>query len=47
MQPVTPKINPFKLIWYRFDWSENQVAKNNTRYWKWEIHNNGFKPKLP
>lgn len=35
--------NPYRLIWYRFDWTEKQIAINNTKYWKWEIKYNGFK----
>lgn len=38
-----PKPNPYSLVWYRSDWSESKTAKNNARYWEWEIVHNGFK----
>lgn len=38
-----PKSNPYSLVWYRSDWSKSRTAKNNARYWQWEIVHNGFK----
>jgi len=40
---IEPKSNPYSLVWYRSDWSESRTAKNNARYWQWEIEHNGFK----
>lgn len=37
------KKNPFKLIWYNSDMTENQISENNTRYWEWEIKYNNLK----
>lgn len=37
------KPNPYSLVWYRRGWSESRIAKNNARYWQWEIDHNGFK----
>ena len=36
--------NPYMLIWYKQGWDEKQITENNTKYWKWEIDYNGFKP---
>lgn len=38
------KKNPYMLIWYRKGWSENKIARNNKKYWQWEIDHNGFRP---
>lgn len=37
------KTNPYKLYWYKSGWSKTKTAKNNEKYWRWEIENNGFK----
>lgn len=37
------KPNPYKLVWYRADWSKTKTEKNNAKYWEWEIVHNGFK----
>ena len=39
----TPK-NPYNLVWYDSKMSKNQIKKNNTKYWEWEIKYNNFKP---
>lgn len=36
--------NPYQLTYYNRDWSEKQTAINNTKYWKWEMEHNNFKP---
>jgi hypothetical protein len=37
-------MNPYKLIWYKKGWSEKRIAKNNAKFWLWEIKNNNFQP---
>jgi len=37
------KKNPFQLIWYKAEWSEARTAKNNQKFWEWEIKHNGFR----
>lgn len=36
--------NPYTLIWWKSGWSLSKIKKNNTKFWQWEIKNNGFKP---
>ena len=36
--------NPYILLWYKHNWSHRKVEINNSKYWQWEIDNNGFKP---
>lgn len=38
------KTNPYQLVWYRADWSDAKVKKNNTKYWEWEMKYNNFVP---
>ena len=38
------KPNPYMLLWYKQGWSENKIARNNQKYWQWEIDHNGFRP---
>ncbi len=39
-----PKLeNPYQLVWYNVNWSETKTAKNNAKYWKWEVENNNLK----
>jgi len=38
------KPNPYMLLWYKQGWSEKRIAINNSKYWKWEIDHNGFRP---
>ena len=38
------KKNPYMLLWYQKGWSKKRIAKNNYKYWQWEIENNGFRP---
>lgn len=38
-----PKKNPHTLVWYRHDWSEEKTAKNNRKFWAWEIKRNGLR----
>jgi hypothetical protein len=42
--PKRPE-NPYELIWYRQGWSDKRVAKNNTKYWEWEMKYNNFQPQ--
>lgn len=37
------KHNPYRLVYYRSDWSESKTKRNNTNYWRFEIEHNGFK----
>lgn len=42
-EPKSKKLdNPYKLIWYRQGWSENKIAKNNLKYWEFEVKYNGL-----
>lgn len=36
--------NPYTLVYYKDGWSANRIAKNNAKYWQWEIKHNSFKP---
>lgn len=36
-------LNPYTLVCYRRGWSKNRIAKNNDRYWQWEIEHNRLK----
>lgn len=36
------KPNPYEWIWYRQGWSDTKIAKNNAKYWEFEIKNNGL-----
>jgi len=36
------KQNPYELIWYRQSWSKMRIEKNNTKYWQFEIEENGL-----
>lgn len=38
------KQNPYKLVWYRADWSTKKTEENNRKYWEWEIKYNNFNP---
>lgn len=37
------KTNPYELIWYKQGWSKNKVARNNWKYYEFEIKHNGLK----
>jgi len=37
------KANPYELIWYKQGWSENKVARNNWKFYEFEIKHNGLK----
>ena len=34
--------NPYKLVYWRPDWSESKTKRNNTKYWQFEIKHNGL-----
>lgn len=29
--------NPYKLIWYSSKLSKKKIAKNNAKFWNWEL----------
>ncbi len=37
------KPNPYKLVYWRIDWSDSKTKKNNANYWKFEIEVNGLR----
>lgn len=39
---VDKKPNPYRLICYRQGWIETRIAKNNAKYWDFEIEHNGL-----
>jgi hypothetical protein len=38
------KVNPYKWIYYKEGWSQNQINENNKKYWDWEKKHNDFVP---
>ena len=41
---MSKKTNPYNLEYYRFDWSQSKIDKNNKNYWDWLIKYEGFIP---
>lgn len=37
------KTNPYELIWYKQGWSKSRIARNNSKYWEFEVKYNGLK----
>jgi hypothetical protein len=37
------KPNPYKLVYWRSDWSERKTKNNNMKYWQFEIQHNGLR----
>lgn len=35
--------NPYELLLYKQGWSQSKIAKNNAKFWEWELTNNKFK----